>query len=769
MARDFFPGIGQAVAERTILRKKPVASDDYCYGDGSPVTVQEWEEWKDVAERVAQGNAMIAPTAKEKVDEFGVLNRLIGKGALITSGRHLQHGDLTQPSRNMEVFTNCSTAATSFASAYLLLNGSGVGRCYDDDLMVVDWDNAPSVLCVLDSSHPDFDPLAHESVRDAKHKYAGKKNVIWHDVQDSREGWAAAIELYELLAFEKIHKDKLLILNFSPVRKRNSPIGGMQGRPASGPVPLMNAFARVATLKGAGMDPWKQAMYVDHYFAECVLVGGVRRSARMSVKYWKDPSIFEFIEIKRPIEFQGLTGEEVQARRKQGWVGSFLWSSNNSVGVDAEFWELVKLGRKSKKYRSDLAKHARKVYARLVECAYFDGTGEPGVINLDKLVKNDAGLNAVKGEYLKSDRYEVRDGTHLMMDRILRIAKAKQYYMIVNPCSEIALALWGAFCTIADVCFFHCDTVAECEETVRAAVRFLIRVNKLNSIYDKEVKRTNRIGVGLTGVHEAAWKLFGLAFRDLIDEDKSQEFWQFLNRMKRAVRDEAVKYSKLLGVTTPHTDTTIKPSGSVSKLFGLTEGWHLPSMAWYLRWVQFRNDDPLIQQYAAQGYPTRKLVGYKDTTIVGFPTVPLVAQLIPADKLVTAGEATPEEQYRWLLLGEKYWIRGVGDDGSPLLPDTGNQISYTLKYNPEKVSFKEFSDTFLRYQSQVRCCSVMPQADGSSYEYLPEQPVSQAEYVQIMQKIEESVSGKVLTEEIGREHLDCGTGGCPIDFNAGSK
>lgn len=752
-AKEFYPGMGQAVAERTILRKKNKGTKR-----------ERWESWKEVAQRVAHGNTQLCKTGKEKVSEYELVYELMSEARLLTSGRHLQHGDITQPHRPMEVFTNCSTSVTTFGLAYLLLNGSGVGRSYDDDLMVVDWDNAPNVLCVLDDKHPDFDHSAHETVRDAKHKYGIGPGVVWHSVQDSREGWAKAVEILELMAYERIHANKLLILDFSPVREKNKPIGGMQDRPASGPVPLMNAFQRVNSLRGAGMAPWKQAMYIDHYFADCVLVGGVRRSARMSVKNWRDASIFEFIQIKRPVEFQGLKGVEVQKlraeRKAQGLdpLTSFLWSSNNSVGVDREFWELVSLPPNSRKGRSDLAKHARKVFQMVTEYAYYDGTGEPGLINLDMLVQNNLGLTT-SSDFFRSNRYEPQDGTALFLDRLIRIAKSKPFYMIVNPCSEIALAIWGGFCTIADVCLYHCDNYEQCEETVRAAVRFLIRVNTLNSVYNREVQRTNRIGVGLTGVHEFAWKFFGFGFKDLINENRSIEFWVLLSKLKRAIQDEAISYSAQLGVAVPHTDTTVKPSGTISKLFGLTEGWHLPSMAWYMRWVQFHRDDPLIEQYKNSGYPVQLLKKYKETVIVGFPTVPLVADIMPADKLVTASQATPDEQYQWLMLGEKYWIRGVDETGTPLARDTGNQISYTLKYDPKVTTIDQFRQSIKTYQGKVRCCSVMPQEEGSSYEYLPEQPVSQAEYLSIVSGI-----SKVVKEDVGQEHVVCEAGGCPVDF-----
>jgi adenosylcobalamin-dependent ribonucleoside-triphosphate reductase len=773
--RQLHKGMGQAVGERTILRRKE---------DG------KFEEWGDVAHRVALGNSLLAPK-KDQERELKLMEKHIAQASILMSGRHLQHGDADQPTRNMEVFTNCSTAAASYIMFYLLLNGSGVGRCYDDDLILVDWDNAPNLRVVLSEKHKDFDWSAHESVRDALHKYGpDSKNVMWFKVPDSREGWGQALEIWETAAFEKIHKDKMLILDFSDVRPKGAAIGGMQNRPSSGPVPLMNAFMKAAALKGSGISTWRQAMYIDHYFAECVLVGGARRAARMSTKFWKDKDILEFIQVKRPIEFEGKNVEEVIEYRKQnpGTYG-FLWSSNNSVTVDKEFWDLLDLKRTDEKFNEPNAKHARKIWKEMIACSYGDGTGEPGIINVDSLVRNDEGWEKLNLSYVGSKKYQIREETELLMNRLAKRAKRKKYNMIVNPCGEIALSVLGGYCTIADVVPFHCETLDEAEEAFRVATRALIRVNQMDSLYQVEVQRTNRIGVGMTGIHEFAWKFFGVGFRDMIDPDfagytelvqdlksvgldnleierilredrleispqkRAAAFWKTLERFNGAVKDEAVQYSKKLGVVTPHTMTTIKPAGTTSKLFGLTEGYHLPSMLFYLRWVQFRSDDPLVATYRNNGYPTKDLKTYEGTTVVGFPTAPIISTLGMGDKLITAAEATPEEQYKWLQLGEKYWIIGQGEDH-------GNQISYTLKYDPKVVSHKEFGDMIRKYQKTVRACSVMPQEDAISYEYVPEQSVSKGEYEEISRGIKEEIE-----EDINFAHIDCESGACPIDFN----
>jgi len=749
--RPIASGMGQAVAERTILRKKENG---------------EFENWGEVAERVALGNSLLfdGPIHSSK-SEYELLRRHIANGNNLMSGRHLQHGDSDQPNRNLEIFTNCSTSATSFLLFYLLLNGSGVGRCYDDDMIVVNWDNAPNLRCVLDSSHPDYNYSAHESLRDAQHKYGFGKDTMWFEIPDSREGWAKALELWENAAFEKIHSNKMLILDFSRVRPKGSPINGMQNRPASGPVALIDAFNKAASLKGSGLAPWKQAIYLDHYFAECVLVGGARRAARMSTKQWTDISILDFITIKRPIEFNNKSVEEIKELRKNSNPYGFLWSSNNSITVDEEFWKYVD----DPSIDTDLAKHARKVFELSTSSAYGDGTGEPGFINSDRLVSKDEGWNDLnRGDYVGSKKYQINDDTQILFSKLAKRAKKKKYHYIVNPCGEIVLNSLGAYCTIADVVPYHCDTLEDAEECFAVVTRSLMRVNMMDSLYNKEVNRTNRIGVGITGIHEFAYKFFGFGFYDLIDEEKSKSFWLTLSRFNRIVFETAVAFAKETGTKVPHTLTTIKPAGTTSKLFLLTEGWHLPSMRKFLRWVQFRTDDPLVKVYQDAGYPSKELISYTGTTIVGFPTEPVITTLGMEDKLVTASEATPEEQFKWLMLGEKYWIHGTDEFGEPNKESYGNQISYTLKYKPELVDYSNFKQMLQKYQSQIRCCSVMPQEDKSSYEYLPEQSISSDEYEKIVDIIK-SANKLLTTEEVGREHIECVGGICPVDFNSETK
>ena len=148
--------------------------------------------------------------------------------------------------------------------------------------------------------------------------------------------------------------------------------------------------------------------------------------------------------------------------------------------------------------------------------------------------------------------------------------------------------------------------------------------------------------------------------------------------------------------------------------------------------------------------------------------VDAIAGLGMGDALVLAGDASPEDQYKWLQLGEFFWLEGgtvaeylAGLGPRPDQERYGSQISYTLKYKPNETSFAEFSAMMLEYQPTIRCCSVMPEinSDDSVYEYLPEQPMTKAEFEASLLNIRST-----LAEDIGREHVGCDNGACPITW-----
>lgn len=693
-----------------------------------------------VFEELAKAGTPSIQLSPDFIKEFQDTLRLGKQGVLPYSGRHLQHGDMQQRNKLGELFTNCSTAMFSWALFKLLLKGSGVGRDYTSDLHWVNWDFLPECRFVLEGpdqfgmgGHADYEPWI-ESLQSAKHKYDSEsEKVRWFEVEDSAEGWVKVVTILETACFHKNNRDHLFIFDFSKVRRKGAPIKGQQNRPSSGPVPLILALHKVMEIRGAGMKPWKQAMFVDDALAACVAVGGIRRSSRMATKHWKDKDVLEFADIKRE---------------------GFLRTANNSILVDREFWSYVRNPRD----RSAEAVHARRVFAAASEAAFMDGTGEPGLINVDMLTWSNVGMDQITPDtYIDTFYADTILGLHprtkQMIAYVLGKAKTKSYCCIVNPCAEIVLALYGGYCIVGDVCGTWARTLQDFVQGCRLMARALMRVNRMKMMYGAEVRRTNRIGVGLTGIQEFAWNHFGINIKQILWADqavitddlgnlrnvatgeiydkeiyiRSVKFKEFTEFCAEEVERSANEFADAHGMPRPHTYTTLKPAGTGAKVMNSTEAANAPTVSTYLRNVQFSVDDPQYWELRDRGYPWRDVSAqYAGHHIIGFPTKQLISDIM-GDNVVTSEMLTPREQYAWLRWLENHWLLGEGRN---------NQISYTMKYTESKTTLEEFRTLMIEEQSTVRCCSWMTIADpeemSRKYAYLPEEPITFARYQELM-------------------------------------
>lgn len=373
------------------------------------------------ADKTFSSNYIKSILDKKLIDEYIDTLRLSQQGVMVYAGRHLQHGDRGQRNKLGEFYLNCASSMFSYLTFFLLGKGSGVGRDYSSDICWVDWDYMPECRFVLEGpdqwglgGHPDYEPWI-ESLQEARHKYDSEsEKVRWFEVEDSLEGWVKVITILETASFHKNNKNHLFIFDFSKIRGKGQPIRGQQNRPSSGPVPFIQALIKCCSIKNAGMKPWKQAMFIDDYLASAIVIGGIRRASRISTKYWKDSDIIEFADIKRE---------------------GFLRSANNSIMVDAEFWELLK----DPENRKPWAVHARRVFAAATEAAYHDKTGEPGLINVDQLTWNNKGLENINIEnyldpFYAKELFNLHEKTYSMMNYMLKKAKLKKYPYTVNPC-----------------------------------------------------------------------------------------------------------------------------------------------------------------------------------------------------------------------------------------------------------------------------------------------------------------------------------------------
>jgi hypothetical protein len=120
------------------------------------------------------------------------------------------------------------------------------------------------------------------------------------------------------------------------------------------------------------------------------------------------------------------------------------------------------------------------------------------------------------------------------------------------------------------------------------------------------IARNQRMGISVSGYCQSA---FGADDYDAV---------------YRAVQDADRKYSRRVGVSPSIRLTTVKPSGTVSLLPGVTPGVHPAYSRYYVRRIRFSGNDPIVAACRDAGYPVESQIGFDgthdhDTQIVSFP------------------------------------------------------------------------------------------------------------------------------------------------------
>lgn len=300
---------GHDVYDRTYSRLKP---------DGSK------ETWEETVRRVVDGNLALVPERFIETGEAEELFELIYSMSAIPAGRHLWVTGVEgrQFNRNCHRAGWGPSLSDHFTFTFSeLMKGGGVGANYSSEYLEALPPVRSSVDLILTCSpdHPDFaefvDLLDWEQM-----SILDQLDRRYFRVPDTREGWVEALGIL-IDAFTAEHSSALVI-DVTDVRPRGSLLRSFGGV-ASGPGPLLQSLDeihRILSSVDGAVSPL-QAMEIDHALASCVVAGNVRRSARMSILYWNDRFIFDFIDCKAD-------------------PGAH-WSTNISVEVDEDFFSAL--------------------------------------------------------------------------------------------------------------------------------------------------------------------------------------------------------------------------------------------------------------------------------------------------------------------------------------------------------------------------------------------------------------------------------------------
>lgn len=683
---DFKNKTAETVFYRSYSREKP---------DGSK------ESWEDTVKRVVDGNLALVPARYIEAGEREALLQMIGDFKILPAGRHLKSSGVNDFA-NMNCWASGHDPANPeehFTFSLLrLAEGGGVGANYSSRY----FEDFPAVVVpvqvhiVCDPGHQDFEDMVEAGLISTEYSYtwAGA-----YPVEDSREGWAEALGDLIRTAHNPATKHVERVYDVSRVRCKGSPLKTFGGT-ASGPLPFAEMLWAVDSIlvstyyEGAG-DYCKplngiDAMRIDHAIAKAIIAGGVRRSARMSIMRWDDPLIFDFINIK-----------------KEGGH----WTTNISVEVDERFFEALADARNMGEEAYEYSRHAADVLKAVATGMLHNG--EPGLWNSTL-----AGVGEVDGTYT------------------------------CNPCSEALLTPWepcnlGSVNLSAFVNSFGDIDGHGLEEAHRLITRYCMRAT-FSPVADPKsaeaIARYRRIGVGHLGFADYLYKIgvkyTGAPMDDYVEED--------LRSWAEVVDKAAAEYANELRIPVPIKTRAIAPTGTISKLAGVSgEGIHAPFAGYFIRRIRFSDLEPAevaqVEEYRAKGYRVEKDTYAANTTIVEIPTKDaLLDELEFPGYFQHAGDLTIRDMLSVLAMYQKYWA--------------DQSVSYTANVDPGQYNADELSRLLVEFLPQVKGLTVFPEA---SMAQAPYERVSFEEY-------------KARAEEVGIVVLDsgfdeqCANGSCAV-------
>ena len=369
-------------------------------------------------------------------------------------------------------------------------------------------------------------------------------------VTDSKEGWQSAFR--KLILF--LYNGEAPLWNTSKVRAKGERLNTFGGR-ASGPEPLIDLFMFTVQMFKDAVSR-KLTSYECHRLmakvAEIVVVGGVRRSALISLS--------------------NLTDERMRnAKTGQWWIDTpEMALANNSVC----YTEKPDIGIFMKEWLS----------------LYESKSGERGIFNREAAIKQVAklGRRDVEHQFGCNPCSEIilRDGQFCNLTEV--VVRAGDTQKDIKRKIRLATIL-GTF---------------------QASLTNLKRLRKKWTINTEEEAL---LGVSLTGIMDNSFMNGGLEEKEYYGKKSLPEFLQELR--KEAVKVNS-HWSELLGINPATAITAIKPSGTVSQLVDSASGIHPRHNSYYLRRVRADIKDPIAQLMKDEGVPCESDIMKPDSVSV---------------------------------------------------------------------------------------------------------------------------------------------------------
>lgn len=323
-------------------------------------------------------------------------------------------------------------------------------------------------------------------------------------------------------------------------------------------------------------------------------------------------------------------------------------------------------------------------------------------------------------------------------------AKRAPWFKGCNPCAEILLGN-KSFCNLTevDVGKFKGDSSG-----LRRAIHLAARANYRQTCVDL------RDGILQEGWHlnNEFLRLCGVGLTGIVRRPDLKAYdYEDLNRTATA---GAYGMADELGLPRPKNVTTVKPSGTLSKIMDTTEGVHKPLGKYVFNNVNFSKHDPLVPQCRASGYKVIDNPVDPESVLITFPVcwddVPFEKFNKNDIELEVNLESAVNQLERYKMLMQSWCQQNVSAT-----------ISYSVEEIPDIINWlNENWDVYVGVSFLFRA-DPTKSAKDLGYLYLPQEVVTKdiyETYVSTLQPL--NLEEANTLEELQVD--ECAGGACPI-------
>ena len=295
-----------------------------------------------------------------------------------------------------------------------------------------------------------------------------------------------------------------------------------------------------------------------------------------------------------------------------------------------------------------------------------------------------------------------------------------------NPCAEQSLESYE-ICNLVETFPSRHETFEEYRRTLKFAYLYAKTVTLIpthNERTNAIMLRNRRIGLSQSGIVES------------FEKHGRREHFRWCDEGYKYICELDKIYADWLCVPVSVKKTSVKPSGTVSLLPGVTPGIHYAHAEYYYRTIRIDKTSPLIEPLRRAGYRIEESVYGDNTWVVYFPV---------RQELFQRSKSTVSvwEQVENVAQMQYYWA--------------DNQVSATITFTPEEA--RDIPYVLELYETRLKSISFLPIKEHN-YPQAPYQEITKEVYQQAVARLKPLDFANLNTDEA--QDLYCDGDKCEV-------